>query len=351
MGPRLSLAGRHYGDGTVSQSDEKLGAIVAQLKKGIVPQKETVRSFLLWFGSERRGYRVVRRIRSKLKKYGVATFPDFEFTYIDGYIGFISAPTKGDPTTADLETGQIDPTYRISRLESANKEPVSVKPDSTLRQAVTLMLTNDFSQLPVMTTPRDVKGIVSWKSIGSRLALKRPCLSVSNCMEPAHIVGSDESLFSAISTIAAYDYVLVRGKDNKICGIVTASDFTDQFRKLAEPFLVVGEIEHGVRRLIHGKFTERELNDARAPGEDGRTIEGVADLTFGEYIRLLESEGRWKKVRLEIDRVEFIARLNKIREIRNDVMHFDPDGLEPSDMELLREFAQFLKRLRDVGAV
>ena len=335
----------------MSQSDEKLKAVVAQLKKGVAPQKETVRSFLLWFGSERRGYRVVRHIRGQLKKYGVATSPDFEYTYIDGYISFVSAPTAGDPTIADLATVQTDPTQRISRLESANNDPVTVKPDATLQQAVTLMLTNDFSQLPVMTSPREVKGIISWKTIGSRLALKRPCPAVSDCMEPAHIVGSDESLFSTISTIATYDYVLVQGKDKKICGIVTATDFNDQFRKLAEPFLVVGEIEHGIRRLIHGKFTEKELNEAKAPGEDGRTIEGVADLTFGEHIRLLENEKKWKKVGLEIDRVEFVARLNKVREIRNDVMHFDPDGMEPSDMELLREFAQFLKRLRDVGAM
>jgi len=49
--------------------------------------------------------------------------------------------------------------------------------------------------------------------------------------------------------------------------------------------------------------------------------------------------------------VEFVSRLNRVREIRNDVMHFDPDGLEDTDLFILREFAQFLKRLRDVGAV
>jgi CBS domain-containing protein len=281
----------------------------------------------------------------------VATSPDFEYTYIDGYIGFVSAPTKGDPTTADLASTPIDPTYKIARLESANREPTSVKPEATLKQAVTLMLTNDFSQLPVMSGPRDVKGVVSWKTIGSRLALKRPCDTVKDCMEPAHLVSSDESFFSAMGTIAAYDYVLVQGRDKKICGIVTASDINDQFRRLAEPFLIVGEIENGIRRLIHGKFTEKELNDSKAPGEDGRPIEGVADLTFGEYIRLIENEKRWKKLGLEIDRGEFMTRLNKIREVRNDVMHFDPDGLEPSDLELLNEFAQFLKQLRDVGAV
>lgn len=333
----------------MAQSDDKLQAIAGQLKKGVVPPKEAVRSFLLWFGSERRGYRVVRHIRWRLKKYGVATAPDFEYTYIDGYIGFVSAPTEGDPTTVD--PGTTDPTYRISRLESANKTPVSVKPDATLQQAVTLMLTNDFSQLPVMTAPRDVKGVISWKTIGSRLALKRPCNAVKDCMETAHIVAADKSLFSAIGTIAAHDYVLIQARDKTICGIVTASDFNDQFRRLAEPFLMVGEIENGIRRLLHGKFTAKELDDGKAPGEDGRTIEGVADLTFGEYIRLIENEKRWKKLGLEIDRVEFVSRLHKIREVRNDVMHFDPDGLEPSDMVLLREFAQFLKRLRDVGAM
>jgi CBS domain-containing protein len=335
----------------MSQSDDKLQAISAQIKKGVAPQRETVRSFLLWFHAERRGFRVVRRIRFKLKKYGIATSPDFEYTYIDGYVGFIPAPPEDDPSAAHAGTATADPTYRLARLDSANKPPVSVKPDATLQQAATLMLTNDFSQLPVMTTPREVKGMVSWKTIGSRLALRRPCTTVRDCMEPAQLVSIDESLFSAIGTVAAHDYVLVQAQDKTICGIITASDFNDQFRRLAEPFLMVGEIENGIRRILYGKFTSKELEDAKGPGEDGRTIEGVADLTIGEYIRLIEPEKRWNKLGLEVDRVEFISRLSKIREVRNDVMHFDPDGLEPSDMELLREFAQFLKRLRDVGAV
>jgi hypothetical protein len=32
-------------------------------------------------------------------------------------------------------------------------------------------------------------------------------------------------------------------------------------------------------------------------------------------------------------------------------MHFDPDGLDDDDLKFLREFAQFLKRLRDVGVI
>jgi hypothetical protein len=338
----------------MATANEKLKIVCEQLRKGVAPPRETVRAFLLWFGAGRRGARVVRLIRHALGTHGLRTEPDFEFAYIDGYIGF--APTAardgdGSPGIADTTFAAADPTYRVGRLQSANSPPLSVKPDSNLPQVVTLMLTNDFSQLPVMSDSRNVKGIVSWKTIGSRLALKKPCATARDCMEPPHIISSEESLFSAISVIAAQDYVLVRASDQQISGIITASDFNEQFRKLAEPFLLVGEIENGVRRMLHGKFTGAELKAAKFPEDTTREVDGVADLTFGEYLRLLESEKNWKKLKLEIDRVEFIKGLDGIREIRNDVMHFDPDGLEEEDITTLREFALFLKRLRDVGAM
>lgn len=70
----------------MSQFEEKLTAIAEQLKKGVAPPNESVRTFLLWFGSERRGYRVVRLVRSALRRHGLATLPDFEWAYINGQI-------------------------------------------------------------------------------------------------------------------------------------------------------------------------------------------------------------------------------------------------------------------------
>lgn len=333
----------------MAQFEEKLAAIAEQLKKGVAPPKESVRAFLLWFGSERRGYRVIRRVRSALRRHGLATSPDFEWAYIDGQIAFIKAPPEAQAPHGVADDSAPDPTYRISRLGSANRAPTYVAPDASLQQVTTVMMSNDFSQVPVMTSPREVKGIVTWKTIGTRLALKKPIGTAKDCMEDAKVLLATEPLFSAISTIAAHDYILVQAQDKTICGIVTASDLNEQFRLLAEPFLLVGEIENGVRRLLHGKFTLPELNSAKAPGDDGRQIDAPADLTFGEYIRLIESEENWKKLKIEIDRVTFIAQLNRVREIRNDVMHFEPDGLDDDDLTFLREFAQFLKRLRDVG--
>ncbi len=87
-----------------------------------------------------------------------------------------------------------DPTSRIGDLPATNKEPISVKPDTDLKEAVTLMLLYDFSQLPVMQSPWTVKGVISWKSIGSRLALGSACMKVRDCMEKEQVVPADRPL-------------------------------------------------------------------------------------------------------------------------------------------------------------
>ena len=323
--------------------DEKLQAISDQLKKGISPQAEFVRSFLAWFGAERRGYRVVKNIRRALHRHKLATAPDFEYAYIDGNIKFVKAP-------GDEPDDSVDPTVQLSRLDAANRKPLIIAPDAPLQQAVTQMLAKNYSQLPVMTGVRDVKGLLSWRSIGSRLALKRPCPTAKDCMEEAKVLPADEPLLSAIAVIVERDCVLVKAADNTICGIVTAADLTGQFRLLAERFLLVGEIERGIRHILHEKFSAKELEQAKAPGDD-REVTSVADLSFGEYVRLLQKESRWKRLGLEVDRVEFSKGLERVRDLRNDVMHFDPDGLEPIDVEFLDEFAGFLRQLRSMGAV
>jgi hypothetical protein len=168
-------------------------------------------------------------------------------------------------------------------------------------------------------------------------------------MEPPHIVDIDASIFAAIGIIADNDYVLVRNSERTITGIVTASDLAHQFRQLAEPFMLIGEIENHVRRLIYGKFTVNELRESQDTSASARNVDGVTDLTFGEYVRLLESEPRWHKLDLKVDRRVFVASLDRIREIRNDVMHFAPDKLLEEDMDILRDFSKFLRTLAEIA--
>jgi len=245
----------------------------------------------------------------------------------------------------------VDPIYRISKLASSARKPLSVSPDTKLEEAVTHMLTNDFSQLPVMTGGRDVKGIITWASIGSRLAMGKNCSVARELMEQHQEIRSDASLISAIGIIAEHQYVLVRGHDQKIAGIVTASDLSLQFQQLAEPFLLLGEIENHVRRVISQRFTLTELVSAKDPIDTKRAVTSVADLTYGEYIRLLENQERWDKLNITVDRKTCMEKFESVRRIRNDVMHFDPDGIPEKDLMTLREFARFLQRLQIIDVI
>ena len=252
---------------------------------------------------------------------------------------------KGPPSA------YADPIYRISRLASSTRKPLSVSPDTKLEEVVTHMLTNDFSQLPVMTSGREVKGVITWASIGSRLAVGKNCLVARELMEQHQEIRHDASFFSAIGIIAEHQYVLVRGHDQKITGIVTASDLSQQFQQLAEPFLLLGEIENHVRRVISQRFTLTEVESAKDPADTKRVVTSVADLSFGEYIRFLENKDRWDRLNITVDRKTCLEKFESVRRIRNDVMHFDPDGIPEKDLMTLREFARFLQRLHIIDVI
>ena len=350
---------------------DRLGTITSGLRSGGSAPVVTVRSFLQWFGAQRRGYYIVKGIRIALAEAGLRTRPDFEPAYIDSEISFVLdqpseiSTTQPQEITVDLsETVTVtdnvesvvvgatfaDPTYRMSKLAAANRTPVSVSPNATLSEAVTVMMANEFSQLPVAPNERDVKGVLSWRSIGRRLALGQEPATANDAMEPHAEIGSDANLFAAIRLIVEHGYVLVRGPDHRIVGIVTTSDLSQQFQQLAEPFLLSGEIENHIRRIIGSHFGSTELQSALDPADDGRDVRTVADLTFGEYGRLLEEPSRWARLDLQVDRVVFIKLLDRVREIRNDVMHFDPDGIPSEDLEALRDFVKFLRTLQTIGA-
>jgi len=213
------------------------------------------------------------------------------------------------------------------------------------------MLQNDFSQLPVMRNDYDVKGIISWTSIGSRMALGQQCKHVRECMDTrVEIVSSTSSIFSVIPLIVDHGYVLVKANDGKVSGIVTATDLSQQFQQIAGPFLLLREIEQHIRKLLDGKFSLDELRTV-LDLTDKREIKGVADLTLGEYVRVFQNPEFWDKLGLTgLSRSEFASVVDQIRKIRNDVMHFDPDPLEDEELKKLMNFARFLQKLQDLRA-
>jgi len=245
----------------------ELHEIAERLKNGQRVEPISVRALLSWFGAFRRGSWIVAKIRSDMGKLGIETVPDLESTYIDGSLTLgIASPVvdvSPEPLTKDSGVKEPlddddDPSYRVGRLESASKAPLCANRLDPLARAVTDMLFHDYSQLPVVTEDGILK-VISWKSIGHRLALGRAVDRVSECLDEARVIDREASLFEAISVIVENDYVLVREGDNKLTGIVTAADLALEFRKMSEPYLLIGEIENHIRPLVAGGFSPEEL--------------------------------------------------------------------------------------------
>ena len=326
--------------GVAGWLDQVAARLRAEVDAGAAPQGEetTGRELLNRFGYTRRGRWVVAAIHTALEERQLRTSPDFEFEWVDNPI-LIVLDTEAEGT--DDRTA-ADPTVRVGILPAAHNAPVSVKRDDSLAKATTILRIEDYSQLPVMQNEWDVKGVVSWTSIGAAHAQGRNPLKVRECMVTAHVIDVQMPLADATDVIYKHDYVLVRDKDQKITGIVTAVDLAHEFKQLTHPFLLIGEIEHHVRNLVRGKFSVEEFVEASG-GDD--EVRGPDDLTFGGYCRLLQPKEAWAKLGLQVDRSVFNAHLESMRQIRNDVMHFSPEPRESSQIRQLECMARFCRTL------
>src|SRR6266566_981892 len=101
-----------------------------------------VRRFLGWFGVQRRGYLVVKQIRSALRRVKLVTEPDFESAPIGGRIRLQAAPERKPRTEKESPKSIVeisseaspeeshaqlsDPTPRLGTLDPANRKPLSI---------------------------------------------------------------------------------------------------------------------------------------------------------------------------------------------------------------------------------
>lgn len=325
-----------------------------EIKQDVADGKEpsiSVRKLLRWFGASRCGTSIVERIEAELEEADLRTDPHFTTTWIDAPVTFgkrepdpkaqVAVPlAPGAPQTPDTDGEKAEElagtTHLVRMLDAANREVVSIKPQDPIEKAITLMLAHDFSQLAVMTGPRDLKEAISWKSIGSRLSQRKERKEARDAMEQAAEVHDSDSLFETTKTIIQRTYVFVRSSvDNKTTGIVTATDLSEQFQKLSEPFLLLGRIENQIRRTIEKVFdaeTFRAACDDNDP-ERKAAVTRASQLTFGEYQRIFENETNWQATGFVACRKTFCRELDETRKLRNEIMHFHPDVLEESDFE------------------
>jgi len=346
---------------------ESLKEVAKQVQRGEKPSA-TVRTLLSWFwGSQRRGAFIVSAIRTALVEVSLKTSPDFNLTYLDDLLTFLPSPRekadegKSSSTRDSSFSGDavvvteqarptIDPAYRVGSLALANNPPVSVLPSDTILRATTIMLRKDFSQLPVIDENHELHGIFSWKSLGSRQALGQTCEYVRDAADKACEITVEMPLLNVMKLIEENDCVLLVDTNRRVTSVITHYDISVNFAELSEPFLVLREIEIHLRSLISEKFTDDEVVTALNLKRPARQSGVVHSLTFWNYIRFLDEPSRWEKLGLRVDVQLFRNEVDEIRDIRNDVMHFDPDPITRDDLKKLRGFADFLSRVRTLKA-
>lgn len=366
----------------------------------------TVRTLLGWFGMKRRGYNNVARLRAALKQAELTTEPPFDQTWIDAQVRLrVTVPVPPavetnahasawlDRVVSDMRTNTASPTdvppsrefppfpverdppteptrqdevgaakdlltvepaevsaaspspvssssgnveHRLGMLDSANlgDDLVTVNIDDSIQRVITIMSVRDFSQVPVMRSPGHCLGIVTWRSIGRFVSAHGSLPSrIDDCLEPVQVYTVQRNLFEVVDDVSRAGCVLVRASNStRLTGLVTVSDLSHLFGRLLEPFVLAGEIETGLRALL----------DRLPPG----VVSSPPDAwTIGAIQRELLRAEVWQRLALPLDQREFLAAIDEVREIRNDLMHFTPEETEPRDDERLRDFARFLREL------
>lgn len=324
------------------------------------PVKIAVRELLARWDTKADGTTPYQRIDADLANHGLTTSPSYRKVSMDTTVRLITPSQETEATgrtsadaDADTDTdtdtddeNELDIGLTVGNLPAALSGVVSVPPTATFDEAITVMMLNGYSQLAVLSATHTLRGAVTWQSIAyARHA--NPNASFADTIIPAREARYDQELVEVLSDLETWDFVFVRDEKNAVAGIVTTSDVVGKYRELSTPFILIGELDQVLRQLISRTFTLEEVTSL-CDADGSRPVRSFDDLEIGDYQRVLENPERWAKLGWPLDRATFIKRLDDLRVIRNNVMHFNPEPLPANTVNRLR---YILKLLRDFGGL
>ena len=257
-----------------------------------------------------------------------------------------------DPVPITIPTPRIHRSqvaqYTVARYLNDDRIRVGIVTlprDATVIQALTLMKTRRYSQIPITDkSKRQLYGTVTWNTIGAAyIQQQRMPEFVRDCMNPVQsIVDETASVFNLFDLVSENEFALVRDRNKQMVTIFTATDLSMLYDELSRQFVYLGEIEAYLRDIVRRlDFSAAEF-EGYLP-ENSKPAHRVEDLSFGAYVRILERADNYGRTGLGYDHKYFCERLREVGEIRNAVMHFDPDGLTPEQERALKDFWQFLR--------
>jgi len=238
-----------------------------------------------------------------------------------------------------------DPTWRIGNL-SLPKSVVCVEAQEPLGRAISLMVGNEYSQLPVVDQHRRLAGIVTWESIAQANFRHLQPKNVGGAMlANPRTCRESEEVFPRINDIYKYGFLIVVDGENIVTSILTAADLAAELRNRVQPFTVLEEIERRLRRVVGILSTEDLRGSFRRGDPRARSALSASDLTLGNYSFLIDDDARWAKLAWPYERTEMVDHLKKVADYRNDLAHWDIDA-PGDDSEELAHAKRVLKLLK-----
>ncbi|GGW82805.1 CBS domain-containing protein [Streptomyces lomondensis] len=337
---------------------------VASLKGRTV----SVQEILDVFQVRVRDHRTVHLISQALTDAGLTTLPDFAVCGLRSNVDVVpltSVSAQGTPADVDDEADAADealPSHALPQrlllgdIPSARRGVVSVGPCTPLSQTTFLMRTKGLSQVPVTTGMAQVHGVVTWGSVAKMYESGKPA-TLDNAMEKDALPVADarQEFFTALPVIREHGYLLVRGDDGCLSGIVTAADVTERFEGAARPFFIVGEIESLLRRCLGAALDTEAIKAVQTNRKPEHRTGQVSDLMFGDYLRLLDgnqtkpslaerADRNWEALKWpNMPREQFVGLLKRVKDIRNRIAHFDEKPLPQAMIDELTTFAKVLR--------
>lgn len=267
--------------------------------------------------------------------------------------------------------------YQVQQIIKGKGTPIFVSKDDTVSKALSLMIENEFSQLPVVikqveTGLPDVdfpEGMITYEGIlrGIRNFKARiEDLKVRDVMVTAPIYSVEDDLFDILDRLKDTNAVLITeniGLGPDLVGIVTSYDTAEYFREHTEDLMRVEDIELMVKEFIklaytkeNGEIDEIKLDEISANltariNQDG-SLSGktkkFTDLTLTEYISILLIKDTWSIYETVFNvKRDFIRELlYGVRDVRNALAHFRGD-ITSEERDRLKFCAEWMARRQE----
>lgn len=244
----------------------------------------------------------------------------------------------------------------LQHAKATPTDPVTVRKGTTINEALTIMLENDFDQLPVTSEDgSEIVGAVTFKSIG-RLGEAVPDqdleeLSVMGTLVSPTYVGREHNMFELFETFAVEEFVLV-GDRNDMEGIITRYDVFYFLKEQFAPFIMIGEIERSLRRLFETTIPNLEgsIEEAFKPrAEDDPSYsvpESIDHFNFEEYKRFMVVNQDYLPDSLQRELDFALNLLEGVRKNRNALFHFRAE-IDDIDREIIEVAHSYFTSLVD----